>query len=244
MNYKITSPCTQDWNKMEKIENGRFCEVCNKTVHDLTLNKDFAPPPGTESFCGRMIDEASDIPKKINFSKLIFWQRIIRLSPIIASLFIGKAGIAQVKDSVVSNKEMIKINSHETEINGKIVLSGKIRDTVKLEGVPFANVVIADNGIQIGGGNTDYDGNFLVVLDTSEIKGKTFDVKVFSVGYSPLILTGIPKCNKEFLLDLKISYCMRQITGVIYVGKYSDFTLEPIPTGQTFDEEDIKHSPR
>jgi hypothetical protein len=37
---KIPNPCSENWNKMNKTKNGRFCESCNQVVIDFTKMKD------------------------------------------------------------------------------------------------------------------------------------------------------------------------------------------------------------
>ena len=35
-NLIIPKPCAEDWNKMSKVEKGKFCGSCNKVVIDFT----------------------------------------------------------------------------------------------------------------------------------------------------------------------------------------------------------------
>src|ERR1700741_655377 len=41
-NYIVTipEPCSEDWNKMQPDEKGRFCGSCNKSVYDFTAKTD------------------------------------------------------------------------------------------------------------------------------------------------------------------------------------------------------------
>lgn len=245
--YKITSPCTQDWNAMQRVDGGRFCTHCNKTVHDLTENKDFIPPSTNETFCGRIIDETSVITKKIRFSRLVFWQRMMKLSPILASLLLGKTAFGQSKEIVIKDTNKIDISSHEQQLTGKIIISGKIRDKKTLEGIPFANVVMSIKDYQIAGAQTDMDGNFKISIDTSEINGKVFELKVSEVGYEILVLKDIPISKKDFVIDLKLNMCSA-IVGEMTIITVTDgvpvYTKEPIPSGGVIKGDDLKHSPR
>ena len=36
MKIKIENPCNEDWSKMTKAEQGRFCDSCQKTVTDFS----------------------------------------------------------------------------------------------------------------------------------------------------------------------------------------------------------------
>ena len=205
--YKITTPCTQDWNAMLRVDGGRFCEHCNKTVHDLTDGKDIIPSTTNETFCGRIIDETPVIPKKISFSRLIFWQRIVRLSPVLASLLLGKTALGQTKDTILYEKSPIDISSHEQEIKGKIIISGIIRDKGTLEGLPFAKVIVSANDSIIGQVETDFDGKFRIMFDTSEIKSKNYDIKMAYNGYEGKLIKDIPKIKNDIVIDLRMALC-------------------------------------
>jgi len=243
--YKITSPCTQDWNTMLRVDGGRFCNHCNKTVHDLTDGKDFIPPTTNETFCGRIIDETYVVPKKISFSRLIFWQRMMRLSPLLASLLLGKTTFGQIKDSVVYSKDTIDINTYKQTNAGKIEIIGRIRDKNTLEKIQFAHVKVCEGDTVLISGMTDMDGIFKIELDTAIVKWKTFDVKVSYNGYEGMIVKDIPVSQKDFVVDLKLNSCtmilgmVASTSKVIHVinsnsqiktndGKMIDFT-EPIP---------------
>ncbi len=34
--FKVPLPCHEDWRKMRKVEQGRFCESCHCKVHDIS----------------------------------------------------------------------------------------------------------------------------------------------------------------------------------------------------------------
>jgi hypothetical protein len=245
--YKITSPCTQDWNTMLRVDGGRFCEYCNKTVHDLTDGKDFIPPSTSETFCGRIIDETAVVPKRISFSRLIFWQRVMRLSPLLASLLLGKTAYSQTKDIIIKDTNKIDISSHEQQVKGKIVISGKIRDADSTMGLRFANVLIIVKGNEIASGLTDMDGNFKIIIDSNIFKAKFFDLNVTYVGFENLILKNIPFNNKNFVADLNIkmnSSLMGIMTFTVETDGNPSFILEPVPSGGTINNDDIKHMPR
>lgn len=40
MRIQIDTPCTIDWNQMDPVKGGRFCESCNKKVHDFSIFTD------------------------------------------------------------------------------------------------------------------------------------------------------------------------------------------------------------
>ena len=65
----IAKPCHQNWSKMSNTGEGKFCDSCQKTVHDLTqLSNDklilFLKEKGSH-VCGRFRTEQLDkVPKK------------------------------------------------------------------------------------------------------------------------------------------------------------------------------------
>lgn len=57
---RLASPCTLDWQKMTKVEGGRFCGDCKKVVRDLSSMREdearalLAQPP-SEGLCVRYL---------------------------------------------------------------------------------------------------------------------------------------------------------------------------------------------
>ena len=65
MNLKINTPCPQNWDRMKITHDGRFCEVCQKTVVDFTRMtpkeiKTYFERPMTGKTCGRLEAPALD----------------------------------------------------------------------------------------------------------------------------------------------------------------------------------------
>lgn len=70
---QIPEPCHEDWDKMTPGDKGRFCDSCQKTVHDFTGMSDvqsiaFFKKPSTGSVCGRFhndqLERDFEIPRK------------------------------------------------------------------------------------------------------------------------------------------------------------------------------------
>lgn len=64
----IPNPCTQNWDELQSISDGRFCMHCNKTVIDFTQYTDadlyhFFAKHGTQNVCGRL--SAAQLRRKI-----------------------------------------------------------------------------------------------------------------------------------------------------------------------------------
>ena len=59
---KIEKPCNENWDKMSKNNQGRHCQLCDKTVVDFTKMsseeiKEYLVKRGNERICGRIIKE-------------------------------------------------------------------------------------------------------------------------------------------------------------------------------------------
>jgi len=69
----VAKPCHENWDKMSKTEQGKFCGSCQKQVVDFSSMSDrqlaaFFKKPSNGSLCGRFmsdqLDRSIDIPKK------------------------------------------------------------------------------------------------------------------------------------------------------------------------------------
>jgi hypothetical protein len=78
----IPKPCHEDWDKMTRVEKGKFCSSCQKHVTDFSRMTDrelaqFFKKPSREAICGRFTEEQleRDIPtlqKRIPWVKYFF----------------------------------------------------------------------------------------------------------------------------------------------------------------------------
>lgn len=64
----IAEPCHEKWNSMTPVEQGRFCDSCQKQVMDFTAMSDaqlaaFFKKPSTGPVCGRFM--ADQLNKEI-----------------------------------------------------------------------------------------------------------------------------------------------------------------------------------
>src|SRR5215211_7593598 len=73
LQLSVPTPCHENWDKMNPVEKGRFCDSCQKKVIDFSHMSDrevatFFKKPSTGSVCGRFmpdqLDRAFEIPRK------------------------------------------------------------------------------------------------------------------------------------------------------------------------------------
>ena len=91
--------------------------------------------------------------------------------------------------------------------NGSI--TGMVLDKETLEALPFTNIILELNDIQVSGAQTDFDGKFKI----TGLKSGSYTVKASFVGYNPMVLTDIEvKSNEEkkIILELAPSSIMLQ----------------------------------
>ncbi len=66
-------------------------------------------------------------------------------------------------------------------------LQGKVIDKDTKEPVPFANIILDNNGTQVGGTMSDFDGNYTI----KPIPPGKYDLKATFVGYKTVLTTGV-----------------------------------------------------
>lgn len=156
-NFHIPKPCSENWLTMTTVEKGKFCELCNKKVHDLTtLNKVEIKNllKSEEKVCGRIRKTYPN--SKVNIKKygIVFT---------IASVL----GFTNL--NAKSNLPLIQIETtipyqNHTIQNDTIILKG----TVKEEKMPLPGVSVKLKGTNLET-NTDFEGHFSLTIPKNEI---------------------------------------------------------------------------
>lgn len=126
-------------------------------------------------------------------------------------------------------------------------LQGKVIDVGNDEGLPFANVVLEKEGVQVSGTQTDFDGNY----NFSNVSAGTYDVLVSYVGFPTIKTEGVViklgqvvrfDIDMEEGTDFEIKDSTGQSTEIV-VRAYRIPLIEQDATsgGQTLGAEDIKN---
>ena len=189
---QIPEPCHEDWNKMTPGDKGRFCDSCQKTVHDFTGMSDaqliaFFKKPSTGSVCGRFyndqLERDFEIPRKRLPWMKYFFQFAIPV--FLTSLKTHAQGNLVLKERITpamtSNcpKELTGRVGGVVSVVDQKRISGRVMDE-KGYGIPFASVTIKGTNI---GTSCDSTGFFELSTKTNEQK---VIVIVSSVGYSAI----------------------------------------------------------
>jgi len=116
-------------------------------------------------------------------------------------------------------------------------MKGKVLDAATGEAIPFANVVVEQNGNMIGGGVSDFDGNYTV----KPVPAGRFTVKASYVGYNTLQINDVVVYNDKIrFLDLPMnisSQAIEEVDVVAYVVPLID--KDNTTTGGTVTSEEI-----
>ena len=231
---QIPEPCHEDWDKMTPGDKGRFCDSCQKTVHDFTGMNDaqliaFFKKPSTGSVCGRFYNDQLERDFKIPGKRLpwikYFFQLIIP-----AFLFTSKAKAqgqtrllcdTVLVDSNKTGKNFIESCSIKPDTNKAKKITGKLVDEKGIA-IPFATVVVKGTKSGVA---ADENGNFSIDPFLSQPR-------------ATLVFTSVGFEAKEIIIDTnkKVSLCNVQLNsaltgalgGVVVVGYSQKKKKEPI----------------
>jgi hypothetical protein len=113
-------------------------------------------------------------------------------------------------------------------------LKGTIKDAKTGEPIPFANVVVEVGGIQLGTGQSNFDGEYQI----KPLDPGSYDVKTSYVGYKPIKTTGvIISAGKITSVDVKLESSVVEIKTYEVVAY--DVPLIEDYQGKTVTKEEI-----
>ena len=128
-------------------------------------------------------------------------------------------------------------------ISGHGTLKGTLRDKDTKEPIPFANIILEDNGTQIGGTSSDFDGNYTI----KPLPAGTFSLKASNIEYNPFFAENV------VIYDGLINFFDIEMQGgaidlsEVQIVEYSVPLIQKdqTSTGAVFTKEDIRYnSPR
>jgi hypothetical protein len=118
---------------------------------------------------------------------------------------------------------------------------GKILDKATKEPLPFASVVAEMNGTQIGGAQSDFDGEYTI----KPLQPGTYTLKVTYVGYNDLVITGVVVANDKItFIDLNVGKKVVETKEVEIVAyKVPLIDKGNTSVGATLTREEIEAAP-
>lgn len=149
---QIPEPCYESWEKMSPVEQGRFCNSCQKAVVDFTRMSDtqliaYFKKPSAGSVCGRFNDDQLERDITIP-GKRMPWLKYF-LNFLIPALLISIKAKSQgaprlVGDTILvetKNDRKARCESSKDEKSELVKLTGVVTDE-KGVGLPFASILI------------------------------------------------------------------------------------------------------
>ena len=98
-------------------------------------------------------------------------------------------------------------------------IKGKVTDKQTGEPIPFATILILDDGVQIKGANTDFDGNYII----ANVPVGTYTLKVSNIGYNTHML------NNYLIKADKVEFQNFELTPNKKPSSYSSKNIEKRP---------------
>ena len=203
-NFDILVPCQEDWNKMEKKDNGRYCDSCEKIVVDFSnmsnqeMVEYFQNAGG--NICGKIQkNRLENNSAEVKHSNR--WASTFKtLGLLLSGLLIGGEVNGQTTeiDHSDSCETTVKINYIVGNIeyipnNDKITYSRKLWGIVLDEnGIPLTGVKILPKAPVIGT-QTDKNGHFVVNVPPVP-SGTPVALEVSLAGYEKIEIA--PKKNE------------------------------------------------
>ena len=120
-------------------------------------------------------------------------------------------------------------------------LKGTITDKKTNEPLPFVNVIVKQDGKQVHGGTTDFDGVFTI----KPLAVGTYDIEVSFVGYNRYQRTGIQvKATGFTVVDIQLTSGATNLEEVVIEAEKVPIIEVGSPeSGQRMSAEDIQHMP-
>ena len=117
-------------------------------------------------------------------------------------------------------------------------MKGTITDKKTNEPMPFVNVIVKQDGKQVHGGTTDFDGVFTI----KPLAVGTYDIEVSSVGYNRYQRTGIQvKASGFTVVDIQLTSSATNLDVIeIEADRVPIIEVGSPESGQRMSAEDIQ----
>jgi hypothetical protein len=116
-------------------------------------------------------------------------------------------------------------------------LRARIMDSETKEPIPFANIIMEQNGNQITGGTSDFDGICLI----KPVPAGRFNVKTSFVGYQTMQINNVLIIEDQIrFLDVELILSTQKLNEIIIIDYYSrPITKDNTQSGGTITAEDF-----
>ncbi|MCP4440118.1 MAG: hypothetical protein GY810_14340 [Aureispira sp.] len=128
-------------------------------------------------------------------------------------------GYGYNSSSGYSSESWLTVPSYNSDYNNdKGSFYGRILDSETNEPLPFATVILEQNGVLVTGASSDFDGNFLI----SNLDPGTYDVRFRYIGYDDLHTTVNILANQKVNIDAHMGSGVELSEVTISATNYSN----------------------
>lgn len=121
--------------------------------------------------------------------------------------------------------------STTTRTDGQGAIRGKLSDKETGEALPFVNIILMQNGKQISGGSTDFDGNYQI----NPVAAGVYDIQVSFVGYNKKIIEDISVlANQTRFLNIELESGIELDAVEVVKYKIPIIKKDETVSGETF----------
>lgn len=243
MYLRIENPCHENWTQMTPMEKGRFCDACQKKVHDFTSSGKNELIDAYHSNGGNLCGRVSSTLLTNEF--VAYQQRNYYLQYLktfcLATIISFGASLFTVKSAVASNLNKLKNEYLTIQDSSSVVqLKGVIRDKENKELLPFCNVKVMIGDSVITGTSTDMDGTFSLKIDSKRFP--VFDLKVQYVGYKNLLIKNIHPEKKELVFELEAEQA--ELLGLLIYEERPMPIIDPFFRGTKIGGDQYRRMPK
>lgn len=119
-------------------------------------------------------------------------------------------------------------------------IQGRVTDKATGEGIPFASIVVENNGLQAGATTTDFDGNYSI----KPLNPGEYAVIVSFVGYQPSKTQGVVvRSDKSTFLDITLNAGIDLDVVEVITYEVPLISEDNTSSGLTLTKEDIQNLP-
>ena len=197
MKYKITipKPCSENWDSMTSAEKGRYCAVCDKTVHDFssfTKSELQVFLEENKGVCGKIPTKLLDFPmakERSSYAATIALAAVLSVSPAMAQNNEREIEIGVSTEITIMGDVAVNPSVDEFLQEKQVIIKGKVVDANDKVGLPGVAVFLSSHPEINSTVYADFEGVFEfevpedieledVILKFSFIGYEDVDVKI------------------------------------------------------------------
>ncbi len=222
----IAAPCHESWDKMTPVEQGRFCQNCQKTVTDFSMMSDkeiisiFSNPQ--KNICGRFHSE--QLNREVSIPVNARRQPLMPFAAMLAALTVAIPSV-QAKNKP-AQIQLIPDTSFDPQPSDMVILTGTVKNSVDNSILQRAIVKIKGQAILSA---TDSCGNYELRIPEN-VAEKRFVLQVEYPGFRAHELFVQLKV-KVATLDIQLDPDIKPIT--LMMGAAAVVVIDTIPNRRT-----------